>query len=339
MHKLSKIISIGCASAFFLVACQHASEDTGKTNAAGDSTTVSKDPLPSWNEGAVKQDIMAYVSKVSKEGSPDFVPVKDRIATIDNDGTLWAEIPLVQELFAYYRVKKMVTANPALAKKQPFMAVITKDKAYFEKGGEKALIQLVGATHTGMTEDQFEADAKDFFSTATYPGRNVPISKIVYQPQIELLNYLRANGFMTYIVTGGTIELVRTISDSFYGVPKNQVVGTTFKYVFTDSNRTIMREPAIDLLCDKAGKPVGIQVHIGQRPIFSMGNERSGGDIEMCKFCQSNHYPSFQLIVNHNDSTREYYYQEKDSASLKAAAQYKWHVISMKDDWKTIFPQ
>jgi len=124
----------------------------------------------------------------------------------------------------------------------------------------------------------------------------------------------------------------------FYGIPKNQVVGTTFKYAFVDSNRSIMREPAIDLLCDKAGKPVGIQTHIGQRPVFSMGNERSGGDIEMCKFCQSNHYPSFQMIVNHDDSTREYYYQEKDTASLKAAAQNKWHVISMKNDWKNDIP-
>jgi len=324
--------------AFFLASCSHEADKPDKTIAAPDSTNVAKDPLPSWND-PLKGDIIAYVTKVSKDGSPDFIPLNDRIATIDNDGTLWAEMPLVQELFAYYRVKKLVAANPSLAKKQPFLAVVTKDKAYFEKGGDKALIQLVVATHTGMTEDQFEADAKDFFATASYPGRNVPIHKIVYQPQLELMNYLRANGFKTYIVTGGTIELVRTISDTFYGVPKNQVVGTTFKYAFVDSNRTIMREAAIDLLCDKAGKPVGIQSHIGQRPVFSMGNERSGGDIAMCKFCQSNHYPSFQLIVNHDDSTREYYYQEKDSASLKAAAQYKWHVISMKNDWKTIFPQ
>jgi haloacid dehalogenase-like hydrolase len=338
MKGLFKYFTIGFATIFFFTSCQHASDNASKTNAAGDTTAVTKDPLPSWND-PLKQDIIDYVNKVSKEGSANFVPVKDRIATIDNDGTLWAEIPLVQELFAYYRVKKMVTANPALAKKQPFLAVVTKDKAYFEKGGEKALIQLVGATHTGMTEDQFEADAKDFFATAMYPGRNVPISKIVYQPQLELLNYLRANGFMTYIVTGGTIELVRTISDAFYGIPKNQVVGTTFKYQFIDSNRSIMREPAIELLCDQSGKPVGIQVHIGQRPIFSMGNERSGGDIAMCKFCQGNHYPSFQMIVNHDDSLREYFYQEKDSASLKAAAANKWHVISMKNDWKTIFPQ
>ena len=335
---MKRLLYFICTTTIFLVSCSHAADDAGKTSAISDSTNVSKDPLPSWND-PLKGDIIAYVTKVSKEGSPDFVPLKDRIATFDNDGTLWAEMPLVQELFAYYRVKQIVTANPALAKKQPFLAVVTKDKAYFEKGGEKALIQLIAATHTGITEDQFESDAKDFFATATYPGRNVPIQKIIYQPQIELLNYLRANGFMTYIVTGGTIEFVRAISDSFYGIPKNQVVGTTFKYAFVDSNRTIMREPALDLLCDKAGKPVGIQYHIGQRPVFSAGNERSGGDIEMSKYCQSNHYPNFQLIVNHDDSTREYYYQEKDSASLKAAAQNKWHVISMKNDWKTIFPQ
>ena len=337
---MKKILNIGYtifAIVFFSTACSHSSDEANKTANSGDSTTVAKDPLPSWNN-PLREDIIAYVTKVSKEGSPDFVPLKDRVATFDNDGTLWAEMPLVQELFAYYRVKKIIAANPALAKKQPFMAVVTKDKAYFEKGGEKALIQLVAATHTGMTEDQFEADAKDFFATAIYPGRNVPIQKIVYQPQLELLNYLRAHGFMTYIVTGGTIELVRTISDSFYGIPKNQVVGTTFKYAFVDSTRSIIREAAIDLLCDKAGKPVGIQSHIGQRPIFSMGNERSGGDIAMCEFCQSNHYPNFQMIVNHDDSTREYFYQEKDSASLKAAAKNKWHVVSMKNDWKAIFP-
>jgi hypothetical protein len=326
-----------CFALFLISSCQQASQQTGASPATDSASTV-KDPLPSWND-PLRKEIIDYVENVSKDGSPGFVPVKDRIATFDNDGTLWAEMPLVQELFAYYRVKQIVTANPALAKKQPFLAVVTKDKAYFEKGGEKALIQLVAATHTGMTEESFEADAKDFFASAIYPGRNVPISKIVYQPQLELLSYLRANGFTTYIVTGGTIELVRVISDTLYGIPKNQVVGTTFKYEFVDSSRSIMREPAIDLLCDKAGKPVGIQVHIGQKPIFSAGNERSSGDIAMSKFCQSNHYPSFQMIVNHNDSLREYYYQEPDSASLKAAVQYKWHIMNMKEDWKTVFPK
>ncbi len=334
MKNIFKSSVIICATVFFIISCQHGSDDSGKTNSSSDSAVVTKDPLPSWNDGALKQDIIAYVTKVSKDGSPDFIPIKNRIATFDNDGTLWEEKPYVQELFAFFRVKKMVEANPALAKKQPFMAVVSKNKAYFEKGGEKALLQLVVATHTGMTEDQFEADAQEFFATAKYPGRNVPIRQITYQPQLELLNYLRANGFKTFIVTGGTIELVRTISDLFYGVSEEQVVGTTFKYQFTDSNRTIMREPAIELLNDKAGKPVGIQIHIGQRPVFSVGN--TVGDVAMCKFCQSNHYPSFQMMVNHTDSAREYYYI--DSVALNTAAQNKWHVISMKDDWKTIFP-
>ena len=312
---------------------------------SGTNTAVSKDtavvgatdPLPNWNEGQLKKDIIDFVTKVTKEGSSDFIPIENRIATFDNDGTLWAEKPYVQELFAFYRVKKMIEASPALAKKQPFKAVVEGDKAYFAKGGDKALIQLVGATHTGLTEDEFEASAKEFFASATYPGRNVPVKKITYQPQIELLNYLRANGFKTFIVTGGTIELVRAIAPEFYGIPKDQVVGTTFKYKFIDSNRTIMREPAIELFNDKEGKPVGIQIHIGQRPVFACGNEGGAGDIAMLKYCQSNKYPSFQLLVNHNDSTREYSYQEKDNASLNAAAKNNWHVVSMKDDWKKIF--
>ncbi len=280
---------------------------------------------------------MAFVDKVSRNGSSGFVPPEDRIATFDNDGTLWAEMPVVQGLFAFYRARKMIKENPALAKKQPFLSVIKNDQAYFEKDEEKALWQLVVATHTGLTEDQFDSDVKDFFSTAIYPGRNVPVQQIIYKPQLELLAYLRANGFKTYIVTGGTIEFVRAISETYYGIPKDQVKGTTFKYEFIDSNRSIKRDPEINLVNDKAGKPVGIQVHIGRRPIFSAGNERSGGDIAMSKFCQSNHYANFQLIVNHNDSAREYYYQEEDSASLKAAAQNKWHIVSMKDDWETIF--
>jgi phosphoserine phosphatase len=334
MTKLFKYLFVLSSSIFCLVACQHTSDNANKSTST-DSVAVVKGPLSSWNDGVLKQDIIAYVTKVTKDGSPDFIPVKNRIATFDNDGTLWAEKPYVQELFAYYRVKKMVTANPALAKKQPFMAVVTKDKSYFEKGGEKALLQLVAATHTGMTEDQFESDAQDFFTSAVYPGRNVPIRQITYQPQLELLSYLRANGFKTFIVTGGTIELVRSISDSFYGVAKEQVVGTTFKYEFVDSSRSIMREPAIELFNDKAGKPVGIQEHIGQRPVFAAGN--TVGDVAMCKFCQANHFPSFQMMVNHTDSVREYYYI--DSVAIKTATQNSWHIVSMKDDWKTIFPQ
>jgi phosphoserine phosphatase len=302
-----------------------------------DKSAATSDPLPSWNEGTLKRDIIAYVTKVATKGSPEFIPVENRIATFDNDGTLWAEKPYVQELFAFFRVKKMVSDNPALAKKQPFRAVVEGDRNYFIKGGDKALIELVAATHTGMTEDQFEAAANEFVGSATYPGRNVPLRQIVYQPQIELLNYLRSKEFKTFIVTGGTIELVRAVAPAFYGIPKDQVVGTTFKYKYIDSSGELLRLPAIDLFNDKSGKPVGIQVHIGQRPAFACGNEGGAGDLAMLKYSQGNKFPSFQMLVNHNDSTREYYYQEKDSLSLKTAAKNNWHVISMKDDWNKIF--
>ena len=295
------------------------------------------DPLPSWQDGKRKQSIIAYVNKVTDSTGNDFIPVLDRIATFDNDGTLWAERPYVQELFAFYQVKKMVAKNPALKEQQPFKAVMTNDKTYFKNGGEKALLQLLAATHTGMTENEFESSVKEFFATAIYPGRNVPVSQITYQPQLELLNYLRANGFTTFICTGGTVEFVRGISQKLYGIPKYQVIGTTFKYTFIDSSVSIMREPAAALINDKEGKPVGIQMHIGQRPVFACGNEGGEGDIAMLRYCQGSKYPSLQMLIDHDDAEREFSYEEKTNASLNAAAKNNWVVVSMKNDWKTVF--
>jgi phosphoserine phosphatase len=305
-----------------------------------DATTAQApvvDPLPSWNDGVLKRSIVTYVEKVTDSLSADFIPVQDRIATFDNDGTLWAERPYVQELFAFYRVQEMVKQKPELKSKQPFKAVIEKDKSYFAKGGEKALLQLVVATHTGITEDEFELSVKNFFASAKYPKGNVPIKNITYKPQLELLNYLRDNNFKTFICTGGTMEFVRGISEELYGIPKDQVVGTTFKYKFMPDNGTVIREPTIDFFNDKEGKPAGIQEHIGQRPVFACGNEGGGGDIAMLRYCQGSKYTSFQMIINHDDSTREFFYQEKDSASLKAAMKNKWNVVSMKNDWETVF--
>lgn len=308
-----------------------------KTESKKTDTISTGDPLPDWNEGALKNSIIAYVQKVTRRGSADFIPVEDRIAVFDNDGTLWAEKPYVQELFAFYRVKKMVEANPQLSKKQPFKAVIENDKTYFEKGGDKALIELVAATHTGMTEDEFETSVNEFYKKAKYPGKNVPLKQVRYQPQLELLDFLRVNGFKTYIVTGGTIEVVRGISQDFYGIPKNQVIGTSFKYKYDAAKNAVQREPVLNHFNDKEGKPVGIQLFIGKRPVFACGNEGGAGDIAMLKYSQGSKHPSFQLLVNHNDSLREYKYQEKDNASLKAAAANKWHVIDMKKDWKKVF--
>lgn len=334
MHRKIYVLAL---LPFFLFSCKNKSEEAISVNPKDSSAVIAGDPLPSWNNGPLKEDIISYVEKVTKKGSPDFIPVENRIATFDNDGTLWAEKPLAQELFAFYRVKKMVEANPELAKKQPFKAVIEKDKTFFEKGGDKALVELVAATHTGMTEDEFEASAKDFYAGATYPGKNVPLKQIRYQPQLELLNYLRANGFKTFIVTGGTVEFVRAIASDFYGIPKEQVVGTSFKYKFDDAKNAVVRESALNHFNDKEGKPVAIQLEIGQRPVFACGNEGGAGDLAMLRYSSGSKYPSFQLIVNHNDSIREYNYQEKDNLSLNTAAKYKYHVISIKDDWKKVF--
>jgi len=299
------------------------------------STQAAVDPLPSWNDGDLKNSIIDFVKNATDSGSTAYIPSNKRIATFDNDGTLWAERPYVQELFAFYRIKQLLEKNPALAKKQPFKAAAEHDKKYFQN--EKALLELLAATHTGMTEDDFEKEVKAFFSSTTYPGLNVPIQQITYQPQIELLAYLRANGFKTFICTGGTIEFVRAISEEYYGVPKDQVIGSSFQYAFLDSTNTILRKPALGSFNDKTSKPANIQLHIGERPVFACGNEGGAGDIAMLEYSQTSKYPSFQMLVNHNDSTREFYYQEKDNASLNAARKNKWHVISMIDDWKEVF--
>jgi haloacid dehalogenase-like hydrolase len=304
---------------------------------AGDTKIIVADPLPSWNDGELKNAIIAYVKKVTDSSASEFIPLEHRIATFDNDGTLWAERPYVQELFAFHQVKEMVKKKPELANQQPFKAVIGGDKNYFAKGGEKALLQVVGATHAGMTEDEFENSVNTFFEVERYPKPNTTINKIIYQPQIELLKYLRENGFKTFICTGGTVEFVRAISQQYYGIPKEQVIGTTFKYKFIDSSLSILREPSLDHLNDKEGKPVSIQEKIGRRPVFACGNEGGEGDIAMLRFSQGNKYKSFQLIVNHDDSTREFYYQEKTNASLNAAIKNKWHVVSIKNDWKKVF--
>jgi hypothetical protein len=302
------------------------------------STQAYEDPLPSWNEGHVKQSIIAYVKRVTDPTSKDFIPAADRVAAFDNDGTLWAEHPRVEVLFATYQARKMAVTNPAILNKSAFKALLAQDKSYFVDGGERAIMEVIGSTHAGMTEEEFEAAVNDFFSTAIYPRGNVPVSQAIYQPQMELMNYLRVSGFKTFICTVGAVEFVRGISEHFYGVPKEQVIGTTFKYRFDDSNRVIMREPQIDLLNDKEGKPVGIQQRIGRRPVFACGNEGAGGDIAMLKYSQGVKYPSFQLVINHDDSAREFAYGEKDNATINAATQNGWMIVSMKNDWKQVFP-
>ncbi|WGR69612.1 MULTISPECIES: HAD family hydrolase [unclassified Bradyrhizobium] len=301
------------------------------------------DPLPSWSEGQPKRSIVDFVSAVTREGSPDFVPAPERIATFDNDGTLWCEQPMyVQLAFALDRVKALAGKHPEWRKKQPFKAVLDNDIAALAKSGEKGLVELVMATHAGMTTAEFEKIASDWIATARHPKFGRLYTELVYQPMLELLAYLRANGFKTFIVSGGGIEFMRPWSEKVYGIPPEQVVGSSIKTKFEidGGHPALMRLPAIDLVDDGPGKPVGINSHIGRRPIAAFGN--SDGDFQMLQWTTGQGGRRFGLIVHHTDAEREYSYDRKSSfgrldKALDAAAANKWTVVSMKDDWKRIF--
>ena len=302
------------------------------------------DPLPSWNDTAPKAAIVAFVEKVSKDGSPDFVPEPERIAVFDNDGTLWTEHPMyVQLAFALDRVKAEAPNHPEWATTQPFQAVLEGDMKALAAAGEKGLVELVMATHAGMTTTQFQAIVTDWIATARDPRFKKPYTELVYQPMLELLAYLRANGFKTYIVSGGGIELMRPWTEKVYGIPPEQVIGSSIKTQFEmkDGAPTLFRLPEVNFIDDKAGKPVGINAHIGRRPIAAFGN--SDGDLEMLQWTTLTDGARFGLIVHHTDAEREYAYDRNSEfgrldKALDAAAVNNWTVVDMKSDWKQIFP-
>lgn len=297
------------------------------------------DPLPSWKDDALKASIISFVTDVTTTGSPKFVPVDDRIATFDNDGTLWCEKPLIEGLFAFFRAKQMIAKKPTLAQQQPYKAIAAGDMAYLKGMSENDLIKLVVATHSNMTQEEFEKTVQEFYKTAKSP-QGKTMDQLVYQPQLELLYYLRDHGFKTFICTGGDADFVRAISKEYYGIPREQVIGTTSKLAYKDSAgvNDLYRLPGLQSFNDKQAKPVNIQYVIGKRPIFACGNEGGAGDVYMLRFSQGSKYESFQMIVNHDDKEREFYYQEKDNKSLNWAKKYNWHVVSMKDNWNNIFP-
>ena len=302
------------------------------------------DPLPSWNDTAPKKAILAFVAKVTKAGSPDFVPIPQRIATFDNDGTLWVEQPMYTEVvFSIDRVKALAPMHPEWKEKQPFKAALEGDSKTLLEAGPKAFNEILLATHTGMTVPQFEATVKDWLATAKHPRFKRPYTECVYQPMLELLAYLRANGFKTFIVSGGSADFMRPFTEKVYGVPPEQVVGTNFKlkYVMKESKPTVIIEPAVDLVDNYGGKPVGISRFIGRRPVMAFGN--SDGDFEMLEYTTMEKGSRFGLIVHHTDAVREYAYDRKSlvgqlDKALNKAPKRGWVVVSMKDDWKTIFP-
>lgn len=297
------------------------------------------DPLPSWNDGPVKQAIVGFVTRVTTEGGPDFLPVEERIAVFDNDGTLWQEQPAVQGAFLVARVRALVEKDPSLRQRQPYKAVLEGDLASLA-ADESKLMELVAATHANMTQEQFQSEVRQFLRTARHPKFGVPYTQLAYQPMLELLQYLRENGFQTWISSGGGIDFMRVFSEELYGIPPQQVIGSSLqeKYEQRGGRGVLWREPRVDHVNDKEGKPVGNELHIGRPPVFVAGNVRSGGDIAMLSASKERRGPSFQLLIHHDDAAREFAYEEKDGASLRAAKEGGWTVVSMRDDWRTVFP-
>jgi phosphoserine phosphatase len=305
---------------------------------------MQSDPLPSWNEGATKTSILDFVTRVTAQGGPDFVPPERRIATFDNDGTLWIEQPMyVQLAFVLDRVKAMAPMHPEWKTKQPFAAVLDGDLKALAASGEKGLVELIAVTHAGMTTAEFEKIVTDWLSTARDHRFKRPYTELVYQPMLELLAYLRASGFRTFIASGGGIEFMRPWTDRIYGVPPEQVIGSSIKTRFEmkDGSPTLFRLSDINFIDDKTGKPVGINEHIGRRPIAAFGN--SDGDLEMLQWATLGAGGvRFGLIVHHTDAEREYAYDRQShfgklDVALDAAAVNRWTVVDMKMDWKRIF--
>ena len=302
------------------------------------------DPLPSWNGGAAKTSIVEFVAKVTKQGAPDFVPPSERIAVFDNDGTLWAEQPMYFQLaFALDRVKALAPQHPEWKDKQPFKGVLENDLKSVLAGGEHALLELVMATHAGMTTEEFTQIVKQWITTAKHPKTSRLYTEMVYQPMLELLAYLRANGFKTFIVSGGGVEFMRPWTEKVYGIPPEQVIGSSIKTKLEvrDGKPVLVRLPELNFIDDKAGKPVGINQHIGRRPIAAFGN--SDGDLEMLQWTAAGNGPRFCLYVHHDDAKREWAYDRKSSVGkldqgLDEAKRHGWTVVSMKDDWNRIFP-
>jgi phosphoserine phosphatase len=308
------------------------------------SVANAADPLPSWNSGPAKQAIVDFVAAVTDEKGSDYVEPAERIATFDNDGTLWVEYPMyTQVLFIFDRIKKLAPQHPEWKTTQPFKALLEGDMKTVGAAGEKGLLEMAMATHSGMTADEFEKKAADWLATQKQAKFKRLYTELVYQPQLELLEYLRTNGFKTFIVSGGGIAFMRPISEKIYGIPPEQVVGSSVvaEFKYQDGKPVLVRQPKINFVNDKAGKPVGIYQHIGRRPLLAFGN--SDADIQMIEYTMAGEGRRLGLFVHHTDAEREYAYDRKshvgalDKALDRAAAE-GWIIVDMKKDWNTVFP-
>jgi phosphoglycolate phosphatase-like HAD superfamily hydrolase len=301
-------------------------------------------PLASWNDGPTKKSILDFVARVTKMGGTDYVAPEERIATFDNDGTLWAERPYPFQLFfALDQVKAMAPQHSEWQGREPFQSVLAGNLKEILLGGYPALIEIVTATHSGMTTDEFEAEVCKWLATTRHPQTNRLFTEMVFQPMLELLTYLRTNGFKTFIVSGGGVEFMRAFAELTYGVPPEQIIGSSGRLKFTtrDGKPVLIKLPEMDLLNDNVEKPPAIQKHIGRRPIASFGN--SDGDLEMLQWTTAGKGARFALLVHHNDASREWAYDRNPSIgqldkALDEANARGWTVVDMKNDWRRVFP-
>jgi len=307
--------------------------------------STADDPLPSWNDGPTKQSIIDFVTRVTKEGGPDYVAPPERVATFDNDGTLWIEQPIYNQfVFALDEVKKQANQHPEWKDKEPFKSVLAGDMKAVAAMGEKGMLEIVAATHSGMTTVDFNNSVKEWIETAKHPRFKVLYTDLVYQPMLELLGYLRANGFKTFIASGGGVEFLRNFADKTYGIPPEQVIGSSgvTKYQMWDASPALVKEPKVFFVDDGPGKPEAINRVIGRHPIFAFGN--SDGDQQMLEWTAACQQLCFMGLVHHTDAEREYAYGPDSkvgtfsNALMEEATGKGWTVVDMKNDWKTIFP-
>ena len=303
------------------------------------------DPLPSWRAGPTKRAILEFVARTTTPGSADFVAPAARIATFDNDGTLWSEQPLYfQMFFAIDRVKALAPKRPEWKGQEPYASILKGDLKAALAGGHKALIELVTATHAGLTRAEFQRVVKEWIAEAKHPTPGRRYTEMVFQPMLEVLAYLRAKGFKTYIVSGGEIEFMRAWAEAVYGIPPEQVIGSSLKTEFElrDGEPVLIRRPQLSFNNDKAGKPVAINHHIGRRPLAAFGN--SDGDLQMLQWATAGRGPRFAFYVHHTDGEREWAYDRKSSVGrldkgLDEARAKGWAIADMKRDWKVVYPQ
>ncbi|MCV3243714.1 HAD family hydrolase [Mesorhizobium sp. ZC-5] len=304
---------------------------------------MSNQALPSWNNGAAKSAILDFVARVTKEGGPDFVPPAERIATFDNDGTLWCEQPMQPQVFFLIdRVKQLAAKDPSLKDRQPYKALLEHSLKALHEQGKQGLMELAFATHSGMSEEAFDEIAKAWFASAKHPKFGRPFQNLTYRPQVELLEYLRANGFKTYIVSGGGIDLIRAFAEDAYGIPREQVIGSSarLRYELQDGRAVVMKVSELNSFDDREVKPANIGLHIGRRPILAFGN--SDGDLAMLRYVKTGVGARLALLIHHDDDVREVAYDRDFRLSplaeaLDNAGEYGITVVSMKNDWKTVF--